>query len=553
MMQGHKNQNTSITHEPRTQVEFGNQQSTMVMETPGPQEVGREFVRQYYTMLNEAPLHLHRFYSNNSAFVHGGVEKAGNEQPPVVGQEAIHKKILSLGFNDCHAKIRQVDSQATVEDSVVVQVTGELSNNGEPMRRFMQTFVLVPQTPKKFYVHNDIFRYQDEVFHDDDGDPEETDRFVTDPRQEILENGSIPDPAPAVAQEVPSNYYDPVPLSNGTSHEVEALKTPEPAPAIVSTPPQAPKAEGDSTPSNADSGLPEEVSPSEEKFEQKVEPKPSPAPEPPQPEFSDPPLERKPVTWAALASKNPAGGSAPQAQSFPAPAASHVSKPPQVRQEPAKTEGIPTQAPQAQRPQRAPRDRYADRDRNSMSRGDGDGDNESVNGRRSNSAGGTKYSDRQQLFVGNLPLNITERELKEFFEQYGKVEELRINTKSGGGKLPNFGFVVFESPETVKQILTIKVNDGIKYNGEHRLNVEEKKPRINDGMRGGRGGMSRGGNMGGQGMGRSGPPYGGSGGPGGRGGSGGGGGMKNGGFGRQDMRGSPNLGPRGGMSQQGRR
>ena len=30
----------------------------------------------------------------------------------------------------------------------------------------MQTFVLAPQTPKKFYVHNDIFRYQDEVYQD---------------------------------------------------------------------------------------------------------------------------------------------------------------------------------------------------------------------------------------------------------------------------------------------------------------------------------------------------------------------------------------------------
>lgn len=46
-------------------------------------------------------------------------------------------------------------------------MTGELSNNGQPMRRFMQTFVLAPQSPKKYYVHNDIFRYQDEVFHDD--------------------------------------------------------------------------------------------------------------------------------------------------------------------------------------------------------------------------------------------------------------------------------------------------------------------------------------------------------------------------------------------------
>ena len=34
--------------------------ANMAMETPGPLEIGREFVRQYYTMLNEAPLHLHR-------------------------------------------------------------------------------------------------------------------------------------------------------------------------------------------------------------------------------------------------------------------------------------------------------------------------------------------------------------------------------------------------------------------------------------------------------------------------------------------------------------
>ena len=36
------------------------------MEPPTPQCVGREFVRQYYTLLNQAPLHLHRlesFYS----------------------------------------------------------------------------------------------------------------------------------------------------------------------------------------------------------------------------------------------------------------------------------------------------------------------------------------------------------------------------------------------------------------------------------------------------------------------------------------------------------
>ena len=43
-----------------------------------------------------------------------------------------------------------------------LQVTGELSSGGRPMRAFVQTFVLAPETPKKYYVHNDIFRYQDD-------------------------------------------------------------------------------------------------------------------------------------------------------------------------------------------------------------------------------------------------------------------------------------------------------------------------------------------------------------------------------------------------------
>jgi len=134
---------------------------------PSPQCVGQEFVRQYYTMLHKAPQFMHRFYSHDSSFVHGGIEKPGEEMPPIRGQMEIHKKILSLEFKDCHAKIRQVDSQASIDSAVVVQVAGELSNNGQLMRRFMQTFVLAPQSPKKYYLHNDIFRYQDEVFHDD--------------------------------------------------------------------------------------------------------------------------------------------------------------------------------------------------------------------------------------------------------------------------------------------------------------------------------------------------------------------------------------------------
>ena len=46
-----------------------------------------------------------------------------------------------------------------------MQVIGELANNNGVMRPFVQTFVLASQSAKKYYVHNDIFRYQDDMFH----------------------------------------------------------------------------------------------------------------------------------------------------------------------------------------------------------------------------------------------------------------------------------------------------------------------------------------------------------------------------------------------------
>lgn len=123
--------------------------------------------------------------------------------------QEIHKRVMALSFRDCHTKIRHVDAHATLNEGVVVQVMGELSNNMQPMRKFMQTFVLAPEVcssllpivvmcmlkldqcvllqqklmycctilqgtvANKFYVHNDVFRYQDEVFGDSDSEPPE--------------------------------------------------------------------------------------------------------------------------------------------------------------------------------------------------------------------------------------------------------------------------------------------------------------------------------------------------------------------------------------------
>jgi hypothetical protein len=132
--------------------------------TATPQQIGKAFVVQYYRLLHEHPESLHRFYSLTSTFMHDDPTKT------VTGTELIAKRIEELSLKQRHVKIRQVDCHSTVGSSVVVQVCGEISTNSitdsqiQPiMKRFVQTFVLTPadNSKQKYYVHNDIFRYQD--------------------------------------------------------------------------------------------------------------------------------------------------------------------------------------------------------------------------------------------------------------------------------------------------------------------------------------------------------------------------------------------------------
>ena len=52
---------------------------------PDPAMVGKAFVKQYYTQMHRDPTQMHRFYLEQSSFVHGGSE-IGSEEP-VIGQK----------------------------------------------------------------------------------------------------------------------------------------------------------------------------------------------------------------------------------------------------------------------------------------------------------------------------------------------------------------------------------------------------------------------------------------------------------------------------------
>uniref|UniRef100_A0A4W4G0R0 GTPase activating protein (SH3 domain) binding protein 1 n=1 Tax=Electrophorus electricus TaxID=8005 RepID=A0A4W4G0R0_ELEEL len=423
----------------------------MVMEKPSAQLVGREFVRQYYTLLNQAPDYLHRFYGKNSSYVHGGLDNSGKPAEAVYGQSEIHKKVMALSFRDCHTKIRHVDAHATLNEGVVVQVMGELSNNMQPMRKFMQTFVLAPEgtVANKFYVHNDIFRYQDEVFGDSDSEPPEESEEEVEELEERVNSPEVP-------QEEPLYEQTPCPEPEASPEEVAV--TPEP------------QAEAEPEPE-----LEPEPSAAELKQETPSQPEPHAAEKaPPSPTPADPvptmPEDSRPFSWALVTSKNlPQGGVVPSSGIPP-----HVVKAPATQPRVEVKAEVQTTAQRPQRDQRPRDQRPGPSPAQRAPRPGGikyyillrEGESGESEARRA-----VRYPDSQQLFVGNVPHDVDKAELKEFFEQYGTVLELRINS---GGKLPNFGFVVFDDSEPVQKILS---NRPIKLRGDVRLNVEEKKTR----------------------------------------------------------------------------
>ncbi|XP_026991643.1 ras GTPase-activating protein-binding protein 1 isoform X3 [Tachysurus fulvidraco] len=420
----------------------------MVMEKPSAQLVGREFVRQYYTLLNQAPDYLHRFYGKNSSYVHGGLDSNGKPAEAVYGQSEIHKKVMALSFNDCHTKIRHVDAHATLNEGVVVQVMGELSNNMQPMRKFMQTFVLAPEgtVANKFYVHNDIFRYQDEVFGDSDSEPpEESEEEVEELEDRVN--------SPEVQQEETAAFYEQSPCVEPEATQEEVSVTPEPQP----------EPEPEMEPEAAVVELKQESASQVEPLTVEKSPRAPPSPTPAE-SAATIPDENRPFSWALVTSKNlPQGGVVPASGIPP-----HVVKAPANQQ--ARVEVKPEPQTTVQRPQRDQRPRDQRPGPLPAQRAPRPGAREGESGepevRRV-----VRYPDSQQLFVGNVPHDVDRAELKEFFEQYGTVLELRINS---GGKLPNFGFVVFDDSEPVQKILS---NRPIKLRGDVRLNVEEKKTR----------------------------------------------------------------------------
>ena len=94
------------------------------------------------------------------------------------------------------------------------------------------------------------------------------------------------------------------------------------------------------------------------------------------------------------------------------------------------------------------------------------------------------------IYVGNLPFNLGEEDLKEIFEEYGTVGETKIISDKFSGRSKGFGFVEMENDEEANN--AIKELNNAEVSGRN-IKVNESKPRETSG--GGRsgGGDRRGG------------------------------------------------------------
>ncbi|TRM63660.1 hypothetical protein BD626DRAFT_494985 [Schizophyllum amplum] len=199
--------------------------SSAAHRTVVPSDVGWQFVPQYYTFVNKEPERLHCFYTKRSTFIHG---TEGEDGKACHGQQEIHQKITSIGFKDCKVFIHSVDAQSSADGGIIIQVIGEMSNQGEPWRKFVQTFFLAEQ-PNGYFVLNDIFRFLKE-------DTVEGDEAATDAQEEYQTAEYIPPPAEEPVREpTPPPARDPTPPPPPPARE----PTPPPPPPRELTPPPA--------------------------------------------------------------------------------------------------------------------------------------------------------------------------------------------------------------------------------------------------------------------------------------------------------------------------
>ncbi|VDP02300.1 unnamed protein product [Soboliphyme baturini] len=413
-----------------------------------------------------------------------------------------------------------------------------MGKNHGPLRPFVQSFVLAPQSEKKYYVHSDIFQYLDDL-PEPKGPPANQEEETV-----ATADGAASAHQEAVPQVVQQQKADVVPtsMSNGVAHTEEMQRVnnvpsqndfqrfqnnmqPMSQRVIRSTTAEEITSSTE-PPSNFATSVNEtwtnmnantipcvpmqsmnstvcgegecQLQPSEVVLDVTAAPRRSPSTDKLSTQSEDhvENIPSGPTTWAGVAKKPLRSAGQPTMQQVvptvttPAVVASNQTSPKPESNRPQSNRSSAGNVPPRMSNVGAPR----------MAR-----QNYVLD----------MFPNEQQIFVGNLPADITPEELHKCFTVRIRPKDYAASYR----QYPACAFVVFDSPETVLKVL--EVGD-VYIREKHKVNVEAKKPSedvrsMRGGARGGghrfdqdRGGFSggmgsRGGGMGGRGGSGGGP------------------------------------------------
>ena len=131
-----------------------------------------QFVSAYYKVLAQHTDELYTFYDDDSCCVRIAEEQHGAivDHEQHTGQLAIHNLHLALGYGSCKVKVESLDAMESVNDSLIVLVTGIIVLQTQKPKSFVQHFLLVQAAaegagdePTRYYIRNDIQRYLEPI------------------------------------------------------------------------------------------------------------------------------------------------------------------------------------------------------------------------------------------------------------------------------------------------------------------------------------------------------------------------------------------------------
>jgi len=79
------------------------------------------------------------------------------------------------------------------------------------------------------------------------------------------------------------------------------------------------------------------------------------------------------------------------------------------------------------------------------------------------------------IYVGNLPFNLGEEDLKEIFEEYGEVSSVKIINDKFTGRSKGFGFVEMDSDDEANNAIK-ELNNDERFDYKLKSNIKNISP-----------------------------------------------------------------------------